>query len=94
MAATRSCGRRVRTPLGARRENRETWQGVGVRALLVPAALALLAGGLVQSGSAAAPAPRPGGAPLASTGYILGGASDGLVARDAHGLATLGRRWA
>ena len=61
-----------------------------MRALLVPAALALLAGGLVQSGSAAAPAPDRAAAPLASTGYILGGASDGLVARDAHGLATLG----
>jgi len=61
-----------------------------VRALAVSAALALLAGGLVQSGSAAAPAPDAAAPPLASTGYILGGASDSLVARDAHGLATLG----
>jgi spore germination protein YaaH len=60
-----------------------------VRALLFPAAAALLAGGLVSSGVAAAPAPARG-VPLASTGYVLGGASDGLVARDAHGLATLG----
>lgn len=60
-----------------------------MRARFVPAALALLAGGLVQSGTAAAPAPDRA-APLASTGYILGGASDSLIARDAHGLATLG----
>ena len=45
---------------------------------------------MVQSGSAAAPAPDRAAAPLASTGYVLGGAPDSLVARDAHGLATLG----
>jgi spore germination protein YaaH len=62
-----------------------------VRALLVPATVALLVGGLVQSSSGAAPvAEPPRAAPLASTGYVLGGASDSLVARDAHGLATLG----
>ena len=62
-----------------------------MRALLVPVTLALLAGGLVQSGSAATPGPAPARAvPLASTGYVLGGASDSLVARDAHGIATLG----
>ena len=62
-----------------------------MRTLLVPATVALLVGGLVQSGAGAAPVPPPGrGAPLASTGYVLGGASDSLVARDAHGLATLG----
>ncbi len=53
------------------------------------AALALLVGGLAQAATAVAPTERPA-APLASTGYVLVGASDALVARDAHGLATLG----
>ena len=62
-----------------------------MRALLVPATVALLVGGLVQSGADAAPVPpAERGAPLASTGYVLGDAPDSLVARDAHGLATLG----
>jgi spore germination protein YaaH len=63
-----------------------------VRPLAVlPATLALLVGGLVQSGASAVAVAAPErAAPLASTGYVLGGASDALVARDAHGLATLG----
>jgi len=66
-----------------------------VRALLVPATVALLIGGMVQPGSAVAPGVAPvadpgRAAPLASTGYVLGGAPDSLVARDAHGLTTLG----
>jgi spore germination protein len=52
--------------------------------LVVPVALSTsLAGGAEGSERA-----EPG--PLASTGYILGGAPAALVARDAHGLATLG----
>jgi spore germination protein len=59
--------------------------------VLLPATLALLVGGLVHSGASAAAVPAPErAAPLASTGYVLGGASDALVARDAHALATLG----
>jgi spore germination protein len=58
-----------------------------VRTLVTASAtLVLLLGGLAQAASAAAPS----AAPLASTGYVLGGASDALIARDAHGLATLG----
>src|SRR4051794_4213405 len=60
-----------------------------MRALLVSATAALLAGALISSGVQAVPAPARA-VPLASTGYVLGGASDALVARDAHGLATLG----
>jgi len=55
----------------------------------IPAALALLA---ILTG-ALAPAPAPAhaaDAPLASTGYVLGGASDALVAHEAHALRTLG----
>ena len=55
----------------------------------VSAAIALVLGGLAQAVPAASAA-ATSAAPLASTGYILGGASDALVARDAHGLATLG----
>ena len=70
----------------------------GVRTLLAGSAtLAVLLGALVQSATSAAPSAAPTAAPaerraapLASTGYVLGGASDALVARDAHGLATLG----
>ena len=49
-------------------------------------------GGLVPSANAGpAPDRTPDrAAPLASTGYILGDSPAGLVARDAHGLATLG----
>jgi len=65
-----------------------------VRTLVTASAvLTLLAGGLAQSAASAAPAAAPveqQAAALASTGYVLGGASDALVARDAHGLATLG----
>jgi spore germination protein YaaH len=61
-----------------------------VRNLVVASAsLALLTGGLVHAATAAAPTAQPA-TPLASTGYVLGGASDALVAREAHGLATLG----
>jgi len=59
----------------------------------VTATLALLLGGLAPAApaaSAAAPSAASLAAPLASTGYVLGGASDALIARDAHGLATLG----
>ena len=63
-------------------------------ALVVPVTLAVLAAALTgPAGSAArpdrAPAP-PRATALASTGYVLGDAPDALVARDAHGLATLG----
>ncbi len=62
-----------------------------MRALLVTATVALLVGGWGQPRAGAAPVPAPASAaPLASTGYVLGGASDAVVARDAHGLATLG----
>jgi spore germination protein YaaH len=63
-----------------------------VRTLVTASAtLALLVGGLAQTATAVAPsAAAPNATPLASTGYVLGGASDALVARDAHGLATLG----
>ena len=58
--------------------------------------LCLLATGAVTTGllclvtppTVAAPQPERA-APLSSTGYILGGSPDRLVARDAHGLATL-----
>ena len=61
--------------------------------VITSVALALVVGGLLQAASAAAPTSGPTAqqaAPLASTGYVLGGAPDALVARDAHGLATLG----
>ena len=64
-----------------------------MRALLVPVTLALLTAGLVAPPAGASPDPDRGAAratTLASTGYVLGSASDPLVARDAHGLATLG----
>ena len=60
-----------------------------MRLALVPAAVALLVGSLAPSSAPAAPAPERA-APLASTGYVLDSAPDALVARDAHGLATLG----
>jgi spore germination protein len=60
-----------------------------VRLSVLPAVLTVLVAGLVPAGGTAAPAPDRA-APLASTGYVLGGSSTGLVARDAHGLATLG----
>lgn len=66
----------------------------GVRTLLAGSAtVALLLGALVQPATSAPPSAAPAerrAGPLASTGYVLGGASDALVARDAHGLATLG----
>jgi spore germination protein YaaH len=66
---------------------------------LTAAVLALVvSGGLPAVASPSAGAPPPAAertadaraASLASTGYVLGGASDSLVAQDAHGLATLG----
>jgi len=45
--------------------------------------------GLLLGGSPLADARPDRAAPLASTGYILGGSPDRLVVRDAHGLATL-----
>jgi spore germination protein len=74
----------------------------GVLPGVLPAVLAVIAviaviagvtGGLVPSVATAEPAPDgtpDRAAPLASTGYILGDSPAGLVARDAHGLATLG----
>lgn len=50
--------------------------------------LALGLGAASAATSQGGPAGR--GAPLASTGYVLGGASPHLVDRDAHALATLG----
>jgi len=64
-----------------------------VRLSVLPAALVVLAGGLVGGipplAATAGPAPDRA-APLASTGYVLGDSPAALVARDAHGLATLG----
>jgi spore germination protein len=53
------------------------------------ATMALLLAGPAQAATADAPDEQRA-APLASTGYVLGSASNALIARDAHGLATLG----
>jgi spore germination protein len=54
-------------------------------------AAAVVAGLLCLGGPPSLADARPErAAPLASTGYILGGSPDRLVARDAHALATLG----
>jgi spore germination protein len=58
------------------------------RLLLTVAAITGLLG--VGGPASVAVAAPDRAAPLASTGYILGGSPDRLVARDAHGLATLG----
>jgi spore germination protein YaaH len=60
-----------------------------MRQLLAAAAALALVGGVAQAAPASPTADRRA-APLASTGYILAGGSDALVAREAHGLATLG----
>jgi spore germination protein YaaH len=59
---------------------------LAVFAALSASVLSALAG--LSGPSAPATAAEP--APLASTGYILAGGSDRLVAREAHALATLG----
>lgn len=57
--------------------------------LVVAVSIGLLAPSPAHSAEPGTPDDRRAGA-LASTGYVLGGTADRVVARDAHGLATLG----
>ena len=71
-------------------EGSASWQGVAVRRAHL-ALTGLVTITLLSLAGPATVAERGGqrATPLASTGYILGGAPDRLVSRDAHGLSTL-----
>jgi spore germination protein YaaH len=62
---------------------------VRIPVLVTAVSLALLVPSPVASPALGMPPDRQAGE-LASTGYVLGGTADRIVARDAHGLATLG----